>query len=154
MPALTSLTDKELAEILALVNDADSVELKLTVRETARAKTVAALGIDSLDAQMRQVFFFDTPGLALNEAGVAVRARRRQGRKATRSSSCGQWSPRTCRRRSGARTASGSRSTRCPAGTCARPRSRGSLTTRRSAWLAWRRAASRMITGGRLRCTG
>ena len=130
MTALKSLTDEELAEILALVKDADSVELKLTVRETARAKTVAALGIDSLDAQMRRVFFFDTPELALNGAGVAVRARRRQGEKATRSSSCGQWSPRTCRRRSGARTASGSRSTRCPAGTCARPRSRGSLTTR------------------------
>ena len=48
MPALKSLTDEELAEILALVKDADSVELKLTVRETARAKTVAALGIDSL----------------------------------------------------------------------------------------------------------
>jgi hypothetical protein len=79
MPALTSLTDGELAEILALLKDADSVELKLTVRETARAKTVAALGIDSLDAQMRQVFFFDTPELALNKAGVAVRARRRQG---------------------------------------------------------------------------
>jgi hypothetical protein len=79
MTALKSLTDEELAEILALVRDADSVELKLTVRETARAKTVAALGIDSLDAQVRQVFFFDTPELALNKAGVAVRARRRQG---------------------------------------------------------------------------
>ena len=79
MPALKSLTDEELAEILALVKDADSVELKLTVRETARAQTVAALGVDSLDVQMRQVFFFDTPELALNEAGVAVRARRRQG---------------------------------------------------------------------------
>jgi|SRR5262245_8609227 len=79
MPALRSLTDEELAEILALVKDVDSVELKLTVRETARARTVAALGVDSLDAQMRQVFYFDTPDLALNEAGVAVRARRRQG---------------------------------------------------------------------------
>ena len=79
MTALKSLTGEELAETLALVRDADSVELKLTARETARAKTVAALGIDSLDAQMRQVFFFDTPELALNEAGVAVRARRRQG---------------------------------------------------------------------------
>jgi len=79
MPALKSLTDEELAEILALVKDVDSVELKLTVRETARARTIAALGVDSLDAQMRQVFYFDTPELALNEAGVAVRARRRQG---------------------------------------------------------------------------
>jgi hypothetical protein len=79
MPAFKNLTDEELAEILALVQDADSVELKLTLPETARARTAAALGIDPLDAQMRQVFFFDTPDLRLNEAGVVVRARRRQG---------------------------------------------------------------------------
>ena len=79
MPAFSNLTDEELVEILDLVKDADSVELKLTVHETARSKTAAALGIDPLDAQMRQVFFFDTPELSLNEAGVVVRARRRQG---------------------------------------------------------------------------
>jgi hypothetical protein len=79
MPAFKNLTDEQLAEVLALVKDADSVELKLTVNETARAKTAAALGIDPLDAQMRQVFFFDTPELALNDTGVVVRARRRQG---------------------------------------------------------------------------
>ena len=79
MPAFKNMTDEELAEILALVKDSDSVELKLTVHETARARTAAALGIDPLDAQMRQVFFFDTPELELNDAGVVVRARRRQG---------------------------------------------------------------------------
>jgi hypothetical protein len=79
MPAFKNLTDEELAEILALVKDADSVELKLTVHETARARTAGALGVDPLDAQIRQVFFFDTPELGLNEAGVVVRARRRQG---------------------------------------------------------------------------
>ena len=36
--------------------------------------------MDPLDAQIRQVFFFDTPDLALNEHGVVVRARRVQGR--------------------------------------------------------------------------
>ena len=36
--------------------------------------------MDPLDAQIRQVFFFDTPDLALNEAGVVARARRVQGR--------------------------------------------------------------------------
>jgi hypothetical protein len=78
MPAFKNLTDEELAEFLALVKNSDSVELKLTVHETARAKTTAALGIDPLDAQVRQVFFFDTPDLPLNEAGIVVRARRRQ----------------------------------------------------------------------------
>ena len=66
-------------QMLELVKDADSVELKLTIPESARAGTARALGVDPLDAQMRQVFFFDTPELALNAAGMVVRARRRQG---------------------------------------------------------------------------
>ena len=37
-----------------------------------------ALGIDPLQAQIRQVVFFDTPELTLNQAGVVVRARRVQ----------------------------------------------------------------------------
>ena len=40
----------------------------------------AALGLDPLEAQIRQVFFFDTPDLTLNQAGVVARARRIQGR--------------------------------------------------------------------------
>ena len=39
---------------------------------------VNALGMDPLDAQIRQVFFFDTPDLTLNKRGVVVRARRVQ----------------------------------------------------------------------------
>ncbi len=39
-----------------------------------------ALGMDPLEAQIRQVYFFDTPDLALNQQGVVVRARRVQGR--------------------------------------------------------------------------
>ena len=35
--------------------------------------------MDPVEAQPRQVFFFDTPDLALNRAGVVVRARRIQG---------------------------------------------------------------------------
>jgi hypothetical protein len=79
MPSFQNLSDQELQEVLELIKAADSVELKLTLPETARARTAAALGIDPLDAQLRQVFFFDTPELALNEAGVVARARRRQG---------------------------------------------------------------------------
>src|SRR4029078_364076 len=40
----------------------------------------SSLGIDPLDAQIRQVFFFDTPDLKLNKRGVVVRARRIQGK--------------------------------------------------------------------------
>ena len=78
MVGATELSGDDLQRMLDLVRDADSVELKLTIPETARAGTARALGVDPLDSQMRQVFFFDTPELALNEAGVVVRARRRQ----------------------------------------------------------------------------
>jgi hypothetical protein len=74
------LTDAQLAEMLALTSHADSVELKLTVPDSERRATVTGLGMDPLEAQIRQVFFFDTPDLRLNKAGVVVRARRVQGR--------------------------------------------------------------------------
>src|SRR5688500_737138 len=74
------LTDAQLAELLGLTQQADSVELKMTVPDSGRRAAVVALGIDPLDAQIRQVYFFDTPDLALNEQGVVVRARRSQGR--------------------------------------------------------------------------
>jgi hypothetical protein len=72
------LPDDELAELLELIRGADSVELKLTVPDSDQRSTVAALGMDPIDAEIRQVFFFDTPDLALNAAGVVVRARRVQ----------------------------------------------------------------------------
>jgi hypothetical protein len=60
------------------MKDVDSVELKLTVPEPAQFTTARALGLDPLEAQIRQVFFFDTPELALDKHGVVVRARRSQ----------------------------------------------------------------------------
>ena len=72
------LSDQDLAELIALTKGADSVELKLTVPLSERSRGAAALGVDPLDAQIRQVYFFDTPDLTLNKAGVVVRARRVQ----------------------------------------------------------------------------
>jgi hypothetical protein len=72
------LLDDELEQLFALAKDADSVELKLTIPESDQRSTVVALGMDPLDAEIRQVFFFDTPDLALNRRGVVVRARRVQ----------------------------------------------------------------------------
>ena len=72
------LSDDEVGRVIALLKDSDSVELKLTVPDSSQRATVAALQIDPLDAQIRQVFFFDTPDLRLNEHGVVVRARRVQ----------------------------------------------------------------------------
>jgi hypothetical protein len=74
------LSDADLERLLPLIKGADSVELKLTVPDSEQRATVAALGMDPLDAQIRQVYFFDTPDLALNQRGVVVRARRVQQR--------------------------------------------------------------------------
>lgn len=73
------LTDGQLQDLLSLASASDSVELKLTVPENAYSSTANALGMDPLEAQIRQVFFFDTPDLKLNHAGLVVRARRIQG---------------------------------------------------------------------------
>src|SRR5512132_3626444 len=73
-----TLTDEELGELIELTKGADSVELKLTMPVSDRSRGAAALGVDPLDAQIRQVYFFDTPELTLNKAGVVVRARRVQ----------------------------------------------------------------------------
>jgi hypothetical protein len=74
------LSDEELVRMVSLMSDSDSVELKLTVPETSQRSTVAALEMDPLDAQIRQVFFFDTPDLALYTHGVVVRTRRVQNK--------------------------------------------------------------------------
>jgi hypothetical protein len=74
------LTDQQLQEILKLIEGADSVELKLTVPDQDHRAMGKALGIDALDSYLRQVFFFDTPDLALNKAGLVARARRSQGK--------------------------------------------------------------------------
>jgi hypothetical protein len=66
--------------MLKLVRQSDSVELKLTIPVSEQRATIAALDLDPLEAQIRQVFFFDTPDLVLNEHGLVVRARRRQGK--------------------------------------------------------------------------
>jgi hypothetical protein len=75
-----TLSDAELVEMLALVREADSVELKLTIPEGDQRAVVQALELDPLDAEVRQVFFFDTSDLALERSGLVVRARRVQGR--------------------------------------------------------------------------
>jgi hypothetical protein len=72
------LSDEGLARVLDLAKRSDSVELKLTVPAAANREAIRALDLDPLEAQIRQVFFFDTPDLELNAAGVVVRARRVQ----------------------------------------------------------------------------
>ena len=76
---MARLSEAQISEVLELMRESKTVELKLTVPEASYRSTARALGLDPLDAQLRQVVFFDTPDLALNKAGVVVRARRSQG---------------------------------------------------------------------------
>jgi hypothetical protein len=79
-PVRPALTDAQLGEMMGLLRGSDTVELKVTVPAAQQRDAIRALGLDALDAQIRQVIFFDTPDLALDRAGVVVRARRIQGR--------------------------------------------------------------------------
>jgi hypothetical protein len=75
-----ALSMEELTELFEIVHGSDSIELKLTVGDEAQRSAIRALDVDPLDAQIRQVYFFDTPGLDLSRAGVVARARRVQGK--------------------------------------------------------------------------
>lgn len=75
-----SLSAEQLVELLALLPGADTVELKASVSDSTRRSVVRSLGMDPLDAQIRQVAFFDTPDLTLSDLGLVIRARRIQGK--------------------------------------------------------------------------
>jgi len=75
-PKEIQLRDERIRKALDLFKDAHSVELKLTVPDTDRLSALKALDIDVLEAELRQVVFFDTPDLKLSRSGMLVRARR------------------------------------------------------------------------------
>jgi hypothetical protein len=75
----THLSDSQVVEVMRLLRGVDSVEIKATVPAKAHRATIQGLPLDPVEAQPRQVFFFDTPDLKLDAAGVVVRARRIQG---------------------------------------------------------------------------
>jgi hypothetical protein len=73
------LSQEQVTRVLELLKSSDSVELKVTVEESGHEATIKGLGIDPVDMEPRQVFFFDTPNLALDKGGLVVRARRVRG---------------------------------------------------------------------------
>lgn len=73
------LSPADTKKVLELSRESKSIELKLSVPATGQRATIAGIGLDPVEAQPRQVYFFDTPDLALNRAGIVVRARRIQG---------------------------------------------------------------------------
>ena len=76
---MSTLNNKQVEKLFGLMQHSDAVELKLTVADSAIRSTADALGMDPLEAEIRQVVFFDTPALTLSKAGIVVRARRMQG---------------------------------------------------------------------------
>jgi hypothetical protein len=73
---------QDVRKILELAKNSRSVELKLSVPLSGQRATIDSIGLDPVEAQPRQAYFFDTPDLVLNRAGVVVRARRIQGGRA------------------------------------------------------------------------
>jgi hypothetical protein len=73
-----SLSGAQLNEILSLLRGSDTVELKVTVPAVRRRSMIVRLGMDPMRAELRQVAYFDTPDLRLNQQGLVVRARRVQ----------------------------------------------------------------------------
>lgn len=79
-PALAKpLSGQDMMKIVELGKGSNSVELKLSVPLSDQRATIKSIGLDPVEAQPRQAFFFDTPDLALSRAGLVVRARRIQG---------------------------------------------------------------------------
>ena len=79
--ATPGLSDAELAEFLALIEgrrqrraEADGAAVRPELERRRRSGWIRST------AQIRQVYFFDTPDLTLNQRGVVVRARRVQGK--------------------------------------------------------------------------
>jgi hypothetical protein len=76
--ALPTYDAEKLGGLLAALPDVDSVELKLTVPHADQRTVARRMGIDSIDAVIRQAVFVDDRDLGLSAAGVVVRARRTQ----------------------------------------------------------------------------
>lgn len=57
----------------------DAVEIKVTVRPDQELRAERALQVNEETADVRMIYFFDTPDLDLFEAGVVLRARQVKG---------------------------------------------------------------------------
>jgi hypothetical protein len=73
------LSREQITEVMRILKDVNSVELKLVAPMETHRATIRKLRVDPIEAEIRQAYFFDTPNLDLNKVGVVVRARRIQG---------------------------------------------------------------------------
>lgn len=79
-PAVASnLSAEDVRKLLHVIKNSKSIEIKVSVPMKAHFGLGKAFGFDPVEAEPRQVYFFDTADQTLNRAGLIVRARRRQG---------------------------------------------------------------------------
>jgi len=77
--SLTMRQNEQAVSIIKALKGWGSIEIKVVVPVQTHRATIESIGLDPVEAQPRQAYFFDTPDFALNRAGVVVRARRIQG---------------------------------------------------------------------------
>jgi hypothetical protein len=80
--SMTMRQNEEALRIIKALKGWGSIEIKVVVPVQTHRATIESIGLDPVEAQPRQAYFFDTPDFALNKAGVVVRARRIQGGRA------------------------------------------------------------------------
>jgi len=69
------VTERKRKAFESKIEGADKVEIKITVAGNDEQRAYEALEIARRDAARRNIYFFDTPELTLNKAGVVLRAR-------------------------------------------------------------------------------
>ncbi len=69
------ITERKRKAFESKIEGADKVEIKITVTGNDEERAYEALDIKSRDAARRDIYFFDTPQLTLNKAGVVLRVR-------------------------------------------------------------------------------
>lgn len=71
----TRVTARKRKAFESKIKGADKVEIKITVRKCDEKLAYQALDIGHRDGVRRDIYFYDTPNLTLNKAGVVLRAR-------------------------------------------------------------------------------
>jgi hypothetical protein len=75
MPGEATTTGK----VAKAVAGAETIEIKTTIADRQVRKALARFGLTAKNDEERFIYFFDTPNLALQDAGIIARARRTVG---------------------------------------------------------------------------
>ena len=70
-----STTDPNIPHGVPIFAGLDTVEIKVTIRPDQELRAERSMEVNEDTADVRLIYFYDTPGLDLLEAGVALRAR-------------------------------------------------------------------------------